>query len=94
LNLDLFCQLEGEGKERKKEKEVKGNKGRRRRTNAPRSLFLLFPLNLEGKENYGSRLPLTPFSCNQIREYTIYKVTSFVYSKQNILLIYIYIYIF
>jgi hypothetical protein len=36
LNLDLFCQLEGEGKERKRRRrKVKGNEGGRRRTNAP-----------------------------------------------------------
>jgi hypothetical protein len=36
LNLDLFCRLEGEGKERKRRRrKVKGNKGWRRRTNAP-----------------------------------------------------------
>jgi hypothetical protein len=34
LNLDLFCQLEGEGKERKRRRKVKGNEGGRR-TNAP-----------------------------------------------------------
>jgi hypothetical protein len=36
LNLDLFCQLEGEGKERKRRRrKVKGNEGGRRRTDAP-----------------------------------------------------------
>jgi len=71
----------------KKETEIRENEEGRRRINALKttcydiSLSLLFPPNLEGKENCGSRLPLTPFSRYQKREYTIFKVTYLVYSK-------------
>jgi hypothetical protein len=62
-----------------------GNKGKWRREKKDKCITLslspLFPPNLEEMENCESRLPLTPFSRYQTREYTIFKVTYLVYSK-------------
>jgi hypothetical protein len=85
LNLNLFCELEGEGKERKtrrKQMEMKDKCTTKKLSSqlSPLSLYLShFPPNLEGKENFEAAFLSAHF-------HAIYKVSYFVYSKQNILL--------